>query len=172
MLGNIFTTHNSLDSSFHTGEVLILVLLQGIRLGNGFINLCIISILVLQSCNCIFNCFRHCIYFALLRNIFTTNNSIDSSFHTRKIFVLILIQGICLGNRFVNLSVISILILQGCNCIFNSFRHCVNFRLFGNVLITNDSLHSGFHNGEIFVLILVQGICLGNRCIYLCIIGR
>ena len=107
MLGNVLTTDNSVDSGVYSGEILVVVLVQGIRLGNSLINFGIVRILVLQGCNRIFNCFRHCIYFALLSNIFVTDNGIHSSFHSREILVVILIQGICLSNGFINLSVIS-----------------------------------------------------------------
>ena len=172
LLGNVLATHNSVDSGFHTREVLILILLQGICLGNGYINLCIVSTLVLQVCNRIFDCFRHCIHFALLGNIFTTNNSIDSSFHPREIFVVILIQSICFGNGCIYLSIISILILQCSNCIFDSLRHLVYFRLLRNFFTTNNSIDSGFHTREIFVLILIQSICFGNGCINISVVGR
>ena len=171
LLRNIFTTDNSLDSSFHTGEVLIVILVQGICLGNGFINLSVISPLVLQGCNRIFDRFRHCIHFGLLRNVLVTDNSIHCGFHTGEVLIVILVQGIRLGNGFVNLSVISPLVLQGCNRIFDCFRHLIHFGLLRNVLVTHNSVDSGFYSGEIFVVILVQGICLGNSLINLSVIS-
>ena len=172
LLGNIFVTDNGIHSSFHTGEVLILILVQGIRLGNGLIHLCIIRILVLQSCNRIFNCLCHCIHFGLLGNVLTTHNGIHSSFHSGEIFVVILVQGIRLGNSLINLCIISPLVLQGCNRIFDRFRHCIYFALLVNVLTTDNSVDSGFHSGEILVLILVQGIRLNNCFINLSVVGR
>ena len=163
---------NGIHSGFHTREVLEIVLVQGIRLGNGFVNFGVISPLVLQSCNRIFNCFRHCIYFGLLRNIFTTHNSIDSSFHTGEVLILVLLQGICLGNGFVNFSVISILILQGCNRILDSLCHFIYFRLLSKILVTDNGIHSGFHTREVLVVILLQSICLGNCCINHSVVGR
>ena len=172
LLGNIFVTDNGIHSSFHSGEILVVVLVQGIRLGNGFVNLCIISPLVLQGCNRIFNCLCHCIHFGLLGNVLTTDNSVDSGVYTGEILVVILVQGIRLGNGFINLCIISPLVLQGCNRIFDRFRHCIYFALLGNVLTTDNSVDSGFHSGEILVLILVQGIRLSNCCINLSVVGR
>ena len=65
----------------------------------------------MQSSNRIFNSLCHCIHFALLRNIFITVNSIDSGIHSGEVLVVILVQFICLGNSFINLSVVSILVL-------------------------------------------------------------
>ena len=165
MLGNVLATHNSIDSSFHSREILIVILVQGIRLGNGFVNLSIISPLVLQGCNRIFDCFCHCIYFTLLGNILVTHNSVDSGFHTSEVLVVILIQSIRLSNGCINLCIISPLVLQGCNRIFNRFRHCIYFGLLGNVLTTDNSVDSGVYSGEILVVVLVQCIRLGNSLI-------
>ena len=116
----------------------------------------------MQGCNRIFDRFRHCIYFTLLGNVLATDNSVNSSFHSSEVLVVILVQGICLGNSLINLSVISPLVLQGCNRIFNRFRHCIYFGLLGNVLVTDNGIHSSFHTSEILVVILVQGTRLGN----------
>ena len=171
LLRNIFTTDNSFNSGFHTGEVLVVILVQCICFGNGCIYLSIISVLVLQGSNGIFNSFRHCINFGLLRNIFTTDNSIHSCFHAGEVLVVILLQSICFGNGCIYLSIISILVLQGSNGIFNSFRHCIHFGLLRNIFTTDNSFNSGFHTGEVLVVILVQCICFGNGCIYLSIIS-
>ena len=172
LLRNIFTTHNSIDSSFHTGEVLILVLLQGICLGNGFVNFSVISILILQGCNRILDSLCHFIYFRLLSKILVTHNSLDSSFHTGEVLILVLLQSICLSNGCVNLCIISVLVLQGCNGIFNCFRHLVYFGLLGNVLVPHNGIHCGVYSGEILVVVLVQGLCLSNGFINLCIISK
>ena len=162
LLSNVLATHDSLDSSFHTGKILVVIFLQSICLGNGFINLCVVSVFVLQGCNRIFNSLCHCIYFALLGNVLATHNSVDSGFYTGEILVVVLVQGIRLGNGFVNFGVISPLVLQGCNRIFDRFRHCIYFGLLRNVLTTHNGIHCGVYTGEILVVILVQGIRLGN----------
>ena len=172
LLGNIFATHNSVDSGFHTSEVLVVILIQSICLSNGFINLCIISPLVLQGCNRIFDRFRHCIYFGLLGNILTTDNGIDSSFHSGEILVVVLVQCIRLGNSLINFGVVRILVLQSCNRIFNCLCHCIYFALLGNIFATHNSVDSSFHSSKILVVILVQVICLGNCCINISIVGR
>ena len=172
LLGNILVTHNSVDSGFHTSEVLVVILVQGIRLGNGFVNLSIISPLVLQGCNRIFNCLCHCIHFTLLGNVLVTDNGIDSSFHSGEILVVVLVQCIRLGNSLINFGVVRILVLQSCNRIFNCLCHCIYFGLLGNVLTTDNSVDSGVYSGEILVVILVQCIRLGNCCINLSVVGR
>ena len=45
----------------------------------------------LKSSNRIFDSLCNIVYFGLLRNIFTTDNSLDSSFHTGEILVVILV---------------------------------------------------------------------------------
>ena len=65
----------------------------------------------MQVSNGIFDSLCHCIHFALLRNTFITVNSIDSGIHSGEVLVVILVQFICLGNSFINLSVVSILVL-------------------------------------------------------------
>ena len=172
LLGNVFTTHNSVDSGFHTSEVLVVILVQGIRLSNGFVNLCIVSPLVLQGCNRIFNRFRHCIYFTLLVNVLTTDNSVDSGVYSGEILVVVLVQCIRLGNSLINFGVVRILVLQSCNRIFNCLCHCIYFALLGNVLVTHNSVHCGVYSGEILVVILVQSIRLGNCCINISVVGR
>ena len=171
LLRKVLATGHSIDSSFHTGEILVVILVQCIRFGNGCINLCVISIFVLHGSNGIFNSLRHCIHFALFSDILVTDNSIDSSFHGREILVVILVQCICFGNGCINLCVICILVLQGSNSIFNSLRHCIHFALFSDILVTDNSIDSSFHGREILVVVLVQCICLGNGCIYLCVIS-
>ena len=125
----------------------------------------------MQGSNGIFNSFRHCIHFGLLRKVLATGHSIHSGFHGGEVLVVILVQGICFGNRCINLGVVSVLVLQGSNRIFNSLRHCVNFRLFGNVFVTDNSVQCIIHSGEILVVVLVQSIYLGNGCVYFGVIS-
>ena len=171
LFSDILVTDNGIDGSFHGREVFVLVLLQSICLGNGCINLSIINVLVLQGSNRIFNSLRHCIHFALFSDILVTDNGIDGSFHGREVFVLVLLQSICLGNGCINLSIINVLVLQGSNGIFNSLRHCIHFGLLRKVLTTGHSIYSGFHAGEVLVVILLQSVCFGNGCINLCVIS-
>ena len=126
----------------------------------------------MQGSNRIFDSLCHLVYFRLLRNIFTTDNSFDSGFHTGEILVVILLQSICFGNGCIYLSIISVLVLQGSNGIFDSLRHCVNFALFSDVLVTDNSIDGSFHGGEVLVVVLVQCICLGNGFVDLSVVGR
>ena len=61
----------------------------------------------MQGCDRIFDRFRHGIYFGLLRNVLVTDNGINSGFHTSEVLVVILVQGIRLGNSLINFGVIS-----------------------------------------------------------------
>ena len=106
MLGNVLITGNSVDSGFHSREIPVVVLVQCICLGNGCIDLCIVSVLVLQSCNRIFDSLCHCIYPTLLGNVLVTNHSVDSGFYSREVLIVVLVQCICLGNGFINLRVV------------------------------------------------------------------
>ena len=120
----------------------------------------------------IFNSLCHGIYFALLGNVLPTGNGIDGVFHSGEILVVILLQSICLGEGCIDLGVVGVLVLQGGNRIFDSFRHCINFALFSNVLVTVNSIDGSFHTGKILVLILLQSICLGNGFVDLSVVGR
>ena len=172
LLGNVLATDNGIDGGLHSGEVLVVVLVQGICFGNGFVNLSVVGILVLQGSNGIFDSLCHCIHFILLGNILVTDNSIHSDFHAGEVPVVVLVQGICFGNGFVNLCVISILVLQGSNGIFNSLRHCIHLRLLCQCLPQNHRIDCTLHGRKILVIIFNQGICLGNGRIYAAIVGR
>ncbi len=126
----------------------------------------------MQGINGIFDSFCHCIYLALLGNILVTDNSLDSSFYTGEILVVILVQGIRFGNGCINLNIISVLVLQGINGIFDSVCHCIYLALLGNILVADNGIHSGFHAGEVLVVILVQCICFGNGFVNLSVVGR
>ena len=120
----------------------------------------------------IFDSLCHGIYFVLLGNVLATDNGIDSRFYCGEVFVIILLQSICLGEGCFDLGVVGILVLQGVNRIFDSFRHCINFVLFSDVLVTVNSIDGSFYRSEVFVLILVQSICLGNGFVDLSVVGR
>ena len=126
----------------------------------------------MQGCNRIFDRFRHCIYFGLLGNILTTDNGIHCGVYSGEILVVILVQVICLGNSLIDLVIVRILILQGYNRIFNRFRHCIYFTLLRKLLATGHSIDSGFHTSEVLVVILVQGIRLGNSLINFGVISK
>ena len=171
LLGNVLATGNGIDGGFHSGKVLVVVLVQCICFGNGCINLGVVGVLVLQGSNGIFDSLCHGIYFALLGNVLTTGNGIDGGFHSGEILVVILLQSICLGEGCINLGVVGILVLQGSNGIFDSLCHGIYFALLGNVLTTGNGIDGGFHSGEILVVILLQSICLGEGCIDLGVVG-
>ena len=103
----------------------------------------------------IFDSLCHGIHFTLLGNVLPTDNGIDSRFYCGEVFVIILLQSICLGDGCVDLSVVSILILQGGKGSFDSLFHGIHFALLGNVLPTDNGIDSGFHSGEVLVVVLV-----------------
>ena len=108
LFSDILVTDNSIDGSFHAGEVLVVVLVQGICFGNGCINLCVICILVLQGSNGIFDSLCHCVDISLTRQSFAPNNSV----HRR----------IQCGNRFVGID--SQISGNGCHRCFHSTVIC------------------------------------------------
>ena len=126
----------------------------------------------MQGCNRIFDRLCHCIYFGLLGNVLTTDNGIHCGVYSGEILVVILVQVICLGNSLIDLVIVRILILQGYNRIFNRFRHCIYFTLLRKLLATGHSINSGFHTSEVLVVILVQGIRLGNSLINFGVISK
>ena len=126
----------------------------------------------MQGSNGIFNSFRHCIHFGLLSDVLVTDNSLDGSFHGGEVLVVVLVQCICLGNGCIYLCVISILVLQGSNGIFNSLRHCIHFALFSDILVTDNSIDGGFHAGKVLVVVLVQGFRFCNGFIYFRVVRR
>ena len=137
LLGNVLPTDNGIDGGFHSGEILVVILLQSICLGEGCIDLGVVGVLILQGSNRIFDSFRHGIYFALLGNVLATGNGIDGRFYCGKVFVIILLQSICLGEGCIDLGVVSILILQGSNRIFDSLCHGIDICLLCQLLSWN-----------------------------------
>ena len=81
MLGNVLVTDNSSNGLFHSGKILIAVLVQCICLGNGCVYFGVISTLVLQGGNGICDGFRHVINFGLLCLALGSVNSFDSNFN-------------------------------------------------------------------------------------------
>ena len=172
LLRNVLVTLNGIDSGFHTGEILVIILFQRIYLCNSFINLSVVCIFVNKGSNRILYCFRHCIHFTLLGNVLVTDNGFHGNFHTGEILIIILVQRISLGNGFINLSVVCIFVNKGFNRILYCFRHCIHFTLLRNVLVTLNGIHGSFHTGEILVIILVQRIYLCNGRVYITVICR
>ena len=118
----------------------------------------------------IFDSLCHGIYFVLLGNVFTTDNGIDSRFYCGEVFVIILLQSICLGEGCINLGVVGLLILQGSNRIFDSLCHGIDICLLCQLLSSNHQIDCSLHSGEVLVVVLVQCICLGNGCVYCTVI--
>ena len=100
------------DSGINSGEVLVFVPVQRVCLGDGRVNRAVIRALVLQGGKGIFDSLCHGIYFALLGNVFTTDNGIDGGFHSGEILVVILLQSICLGEGCIDLGVVRALARQ------------------------------------------------------------
>ena len=125
----------------------------------------------MQGSNGIFNSFRHCIHFGLLRNIFTTGHSIHSGFHAGEVLVVALVQCICFGNGCIYLCVISILVLQGGNRIFNSLCHCIDFCLLGFTFRSVNSVNGIFYRRIICIKAAIKSRCPCDGRIDSCVIS-
>ena len=132
----------------------------------------VVSTLVLQGGKGSFDSLFHGIHFALLGNVFTTDNGIDGSFHGGEVLVVVLLQCICFGNGFIDLGIVGLLILQGGKGSFDSFCHCIYLCLLCQLLSSNHRIDCSLHSGEVLVVVLVQCICLGNGCVYSTVICR
>ena len=172
LLGNVLVTNNSLHGSFYTREVLVVILVQCIYLGNSFINLSVVCIFVNKSFNGIFDCFRHCIYLRLLGNVLASDNSIDSSFNTREILVIILVQCFCLVNGCVYFGVICSLILKGSNRILYSFRHCIYLCLLCFTFHSANSVNGIFYRRIICIKAAIKSHCTCDGRIDSCVISE
>ena len=91
LFSDVLVTDNSMDGSFHGGEILVVVLVQSICLGNGCVYFGVISTLVLQGGNCILDSLCHCINLCLLGNVLATGNGIDGGFHSGEVLVVVLV---------------------------------------------------------------------------------
>ena len=140
-------------------------------MGNGCINLSVICVLVLQGSNGIFNSLRHCVNFALFSDILVTDNSLDSSFYSREVLVVVLVQCIYLGNGFVDLSVVGVLVLQGSNGIFNSLCHCINLCLLGFAFCSVNRVNGIFYRRIICIKAAIKSRCPCDSCIDSCVIS-
>ena len=113
----------------------------------------------------VFDSLCHRVNFGLFGNVLPTGNGIDGGFNSGEVFVFVSVQLVRLGDGRVNLAVIRALVLQRGNRVFDSLCHRVNFALFSDVLVADNSIDGGFHSGEILVVILLQSICLGEGCV-------
>ena len=118
----------------------------------------------------IFDSLCHGIYFALLGNVFTTDDDVDSGFNGGEVRVVILLQSICLGEGCIDLGVVGVLVLQRGKGIFDSLCHCVNFVLFSDVLVTDNSIDGSINSGEVLVVVPVQCFRLGDGRVNLAVI--
>ena len=126
-----------------------------------------------QRRNSILDSFRHCIHFALFSDALVTDNSLDSSFHTGEILVVVLVQCICLGNGFVDLGVVGTLVLQGSNRIFDNLCHCINISLTHKSFAPDNSVYRRIQCGNRFVGIDSQISGNGfHRCFHSTVICR
>ena len=172
LLGNVLTTGNGIDGGFHSGEILVVILLQSICLGEGCIDLGVVGVLVLQGSNRIFDSFRHYINFALFSDVLVTDNSIDSGFHSREILVVILLQSLCLGNGCIDLGVVGILVLQDGNGSLDSLCHCINLCLMGFTFRSVNSINGIFYRRIICIKATIKSRCTFDGCINSCVISE
>ena len=80
-----------MDGNFHGGEILVVVLVQCICFGNGFIDLGVVGVLVLQGGKGIFDSLCHGIYLCLLCQLLSWNHRIDCSLHSGEVLVVVLV---------------------------------------------------------------------------------
>ena len=113
----------------------------------------------------------HCIHFALFSDVLVTDNSLDSSFHTGEVLVVILVQGICFCNGCIYLCVIGILVLQGSNGIFNSLRHCIHLCLLGFAFCSVNRVNGIFYRRIICIKAAIKSRCPCDGCIDSCVIS-
>ena len=165
-----FAADDGSDSGFNSGEILVFVSVQLVRLGDGRVNLAVIRALELQRGNRIFNGLCHRVNFGLFSDVLVTDNGIDSRFYCGEILVVILLQSICLGEGCIDLGVVGVFVFQCGNRVFDILCHRVNIGLFRKRLAADDGVDRGFNSGEIIVFVTVQRVCLGNGCVNLAVI--
>ena len=107
MLSNVLASDNSVDSSFNTREILVIILVQCFCLVNGCIYFGVICSLVLKGIDRILYSFRHCIYLCLLGFTFRSVNSINGIFYRRIICIKVAIKSLCTCDGRINSCVIS-----------------------------------------------------------------
>ena len=107
LLGNILVTDNGIHGSFHTGEILVIILVQRIYLCNSFINLSVVCIFVNKCFNRILYSFRHCVNLCLLGFTFRSVNSVNGIFYRRIICIKAAIKSRCTCDGRIDRCVIS-----------------------------------------------------------------
>ena len=105
LFSDVLVTDNSFDGSFHGSEVLVVVLLQCICLGNGFVYFGVVSTLVSQGGNCILD--SHCINLCLLGFAFCSVNRVNGIFYRRIICIKAAIKSRCTCDGCIDICVIS-----------------------------------------------------------------
>ena len=108
----------------------------------------------------------------MLRNVLVTDNSLHSSFNTREILVVILVQCFCLGNGCINLSVICIFVNKSINRILYNFRHCIYLCLLGFTFRSVDSINGIFYRRIICIKVAIKSLCPCDGRINSCVISE
>ena len=112
LLCQLLSSNHRIDCSLHSGEVLVVVLVQCICFGDGCVDLGIVGLLILQGSNRIFDSLCHGIDICLICQLLSSNHRIDCSLHSGEVLVVVLVQCICLGNGCVYCTVICRAILK------------------------------------------------------------
>ena len=99
-------------------------------------------------------------------------NSIDSSFYSREVLVVVLVQCICLGNGCVYFGVVSTLVLQGGNCILDSLCHCINLCLLDFTFRSVNSINGIFYRRIICIKAAIKSRCPCDGCFDSCVISE
>ena len=126
----------------------------------------------MQGSNGIFDSLCHRIHFALFSDVLVTDNSIDSSFYSREVLVVVLVQCICLGNGCVYFGVVSTLVLQGGNRILDSLCHCINLCLLGFTFCSVNRVNGIFYRRIICIKAVIKSRCPCDGCFDSCVISE
>ena len=108
----------------------------------------------------------------MLSNVLVTDNSVDSSFNTREILVIILVQCFCLVNGCIYFGVICSLVLKGIDRILYSFRHCIHLCLLGFTLPSVNSVNGIFYRRIICIKVAIKSLCTCDGRINSCVISE
>ena len=107
LFSDVLVTDNSIDGGFNGREILVFVLVQGVCLGDGLVNLAVIRVFVFQCGYRVFDSLCHRVNSVLfLKGLLATVDGVDSGINSGEILVIVPVQRVCLGDGLVNRAVI------------------------------------------------------------------
>ena len=144
------------EGGINSGEILVFVSVQLVRLGDGRVNLAVIRALVLQGGYRVFDDLCHRVNFGLFRKRLAANDGVDGGFDSGEVRVFVPVQRVCLGDGRVNRAVIRAFVLQRGNRGFNGLCHCVNIGLINSGFSLNNAIYCFIQRGDGFIGIHCQ----------------